>query len=252
VGYGWRCFKFSLNQMNKALQRVSQFSEYNVQVLSQWFERVSKMPGVNQIFKRIASTSDKEQIEDYIAEIRYALVFAGLDYEIEIEPLGRKGPDLKITQDDYQLFVEVTRFRKVTPELPTLDLSDPQAVLPEYGNPPRDIRKAFQKILNKFSQVDNGESIIAIWNDDEEMEELEVNTAVINLRNDAFEHHLSLPSGLLFVLYGSKWVRAGDNKQLHCFPLHHLSSARQIALQKRLDSSTVSELLQQAFTQTVT
>jgi len=237
--------------MDKVLQKVSQFSEYDTQFLSRWLKRINKMPGANQIFKRIASTSDKEQLEDYIAEIRYALVFAGLEYIVEIEPLGRKGPDLRISQDDHQILVEIMRFRKVTPELPTLDLSDPHAFLPEYGNPPRDIRKAFQKILNKFSQVDSGESIIAIWNDDEEMEELEVNTAVFNLRNDAIEHNLSLPSGLLFVLYGSKWVRAGDNKQLHCFPFRHLSCPRQIALHRRLDSSTVSELLQRALTQTV-
>ena len=52
------------------------------------------MPNVNSKFKRIANASDGEQLDDYLAEIRYALILAGLGFQVVIEPLGKKGPDL--------------------------------------------------------------------------------------------------------------------------------------------------------------
>jgi hypothetical protein len=141
------------------------------------------------------------------------------------------------------------RFRKVFPGPPMLDLSDEKLLLPEYGNLPRDIRKAFEKIMAKSRQVDSEQGIIAIWNDDEELEDAEVETAIINIRNDAIQQIMSLPSGLLFVLYGSKWIRAGDDKQLYCFPVRDPTEPYQIMLQRELNSSTVNELVERALAQ---
>jgi hypothetical protein len=45
------------------------------------------MPGSKHLFRRIALTPDKEQLEDYFAEIRFALIFAGLGFQVEIEPM---------------------------------------------------------------------------------------------------------------------------------------------------------------------
>lgn len=233
--------------MDKVLQKVELlFNKHAAQFWFKRFERLQKMPGANQIFKRITAVHDVEQLQDYLIEAVYALAFAGLGFQVEIEPLGRKGPDLKISRDGHEILVEIMRFRKIYPGPPLLDLSDEKAILPEYGNPPRDIRKAFEKILNKFSQLGSDEAIIAIWNDDEDMEELEVKTAVIDLRNDAAENMLSIPNGLLFVLYGSKWVGGRENRQLYCFPLRYLDQPHQLIFQKELDSSTVSRLIQLA------
>ena len=233
--------------MDKALQKIAQFgNQYAIQWVQKQFERIQRMSGANRIFRRIASASDKEQLDDYLAEVLYALVFAGLEFRVEIEPFGSKGPDLKVSRACHSAAVEVTRFRKMYPGPPVLDLEDENLRLPEYGNPPRDIRKAFEKILAKFSQIENEQAIIAIWNDDEDLEELEVATAVNDMRRDAHRRVLSLPSGLLFVLYGSKWVRAGDHKQLYCFPLRHVEQPYQATWQQELDTSTVSELIQRA------
>ena len=233
--------------MHKALQKIELFlGEYAVQSWLKRLERFQKMPGAHQTFKRIGAVQDIEQLEDYLAEVRYALVFAALGFQVEIEPLGRKGPDLRVSRDDHDVFVEIMRFRKIYPGPPLFDLSDKSSISPEYGDIPRDIRKAFEKILKKFSQVGNDESIIAIWNDDEDMEELEVNTAVMNIRRDAVENRLSIPDGLLFVLYGSKWIGGQENRQLYCFPFRFLLQPCQINLQRELDSATLEGLIQLA------
>ena len=233
--------------MDKAIRKVEQL--FNKDIAQFWcprFKRLQLIPGSNRIFKRIASCNDVEQLQDYLIEAVYALSFVGLRFQVEIEPLGQKGPDLKIIRDDHQVLVEITRFRKIYQGPPVLDLSNENAILPIYGNPTRDIRKAFEKIVRKFTQVSNEEAIIALWNDDEDMEELEVRTAVAYLRNDATEGRINLPSGLLFILYGSKWVGGVGNRQLYCFPLQYLHKPHHITLQQELNTSHVSHLIQRA------
>jgi len=107
--------------VDKALQKVEQL--FNKDIAQFWhprFKRLQLIPGVNRIFKRIASCKDIEQLQDYLTEIRYTLVFVGLRFQVEIEPLGPKGPDLKIIRDGHQILVEITRFRKIYPGPPIL------------------------------------------------------------------------------------------------------------------------------------
>ncbi len=232
--------------MDKALATVKQLlGEQAAQWYRKYFERVQQMPRANRVFGRIASAIDKEQLADYLVEIHYALIFSGLSFQVEFEPSGSKGPDLGITRDGQPTIVEITRFRKIYPGPPVLDLSDENLILPEYGNPPRDIRKAFQKILLKFPQVSNQPGIIAIWNDDEDLEEAETETAVSDLRSDASRGIRSLPNGLLFVLYGSKWI---GNKQLYCFPVRHLDQPHQ-TWREELERATVAGLIRRALSQ---
>jgi hypothetical protein len=207
--------------MDKALAHLhnifgAQVAEWH----AQYFKRIQAIPNAKSVFDRISSTSDKEQIEDYLAEIRFALIFLGLRFEVTFEPFGKQGPDLQVKRDNHQMIVEVMRFRKVYPGPSALNLEDENLDLPIYGNPPRDVRKSFEKILSKFRQVNGQYSIIAIWNDDEDLEEVEVRTAANEISNDVGNDILSIPHGLLFILYGSKWI--GRNKQLHCFPFRIL------------------------------
>ena len=175
------------------------------------------MPRSNRVFARIAAASDKEQLEDYLAEVRYALIFCGLGFEVTIEPGGNKGPDLSISRDGHSAVVEIMRFRKVYSGPPS-GSADEDFLLLEYGNPGRDTRKAFEKILRKFSRVDGKRAVIAVWNDDGDLEELEVEAAVKDLGEDASRGVLSLPFDLLSVLYGSRWLNVTGGKQLYCFP----------------------------------
>jgi hypothetical protein len=74
--------------MDKALANVKQLlGEQAAQWYRKYFERVQQMPGANRVFGRIASAIDKEQLADYLVEIQYALIFAGLSFQVEFEPL---------------------------------------------------------------------------------------------------------------------------------------------------------------------
>jgi hypothetical protein len=204
------------------------------------------MPGANGLFRRVASAGHSDQLADYLAEVRYALIFAGLHFDVHIEPLGRQGPDLKVSRDDHEAFVEVTGFQKVSSGPPPLDPSDENLVLQVYGNPLRDLQKTFEKLVAKFRQVQDAQTIIAIWNDDGDLEELEVQAAVMSLQEDATRGILLLSSSIIFVLYGSPWIRAGDHKQLHCFTLHIADQSCQLAWKHELEGSHVTGLVQDA------
>ena len=197
--------------MDKALQRVSQLcNNSDIPFFHKQFERLQRMPGANRLFGRIASSSNRDQLEDYLAEVRYALVCAGLGFQVAVEPFGSKGPDLSISRDGHRAIVEIMRFRKIYPGPPQLGSSDENLRLPEYGSPPRDIRKAFEKFLAKFPQVAGEQAIIAIWNDDGDLEELEVRTAVNDLCNDADRGIQVTPAWAIICLV---WLSVGTRKR---------------------------------------
>jgi len=177
----------------------------------------SRMPGAPRKLSRIAHAADSEQLADYLAEIGFALIFAALGFTVEIEPLGNKGPDLRISRDGRSSMVEVLRFKHVYPGPPEFKETD--LFLASYGNTRRDSLKALQKMQDKFRQLASGDSFLAIWNDDGDMEEADVLTAAHMLRDDTEAGILQLPPGLAFILYGSAWVRSSNNQQLYCFPL---------------------------------
>ena len=208
--------------MQKAIENTKfLLGEASISWAQRWFEWAQDIDRSNRVFRRIASAKDKEQLQDSIIEIQYALIFAGLDFSVEFEPLGNRGPDLGINRNSNKAVVEIMRFRKVNEDLPVLNIDNENFVLPEYGNVPRDVRKSFNKILAKFRQVENQKGIIAIWNDDEELEEIEVMESVYNIRKDVNHGVLETPDDLLFALYGSKWIGAGK-RQLYCFPFQNL------------------------------
>jgi hypothetical protein len=145
--------------MEKALQNIRRLLGEEASMF--WrnrLERIQQMPGASRKFKRIAAAPDKEQLDDYLAEVLYALAFAGLGFQVEAEPLGEKGPDFRIARDNHSTFLEITRFRRIHPGPPTISLSDKEFqnntfLLEEYGNPARDVAKAFDKIMDKLRQV---------------------------------------------------------------------------------------------------
>jgi len=171
--------------MQKAIENIRLIlGEQSATLAQRWFERAQDITKVNRAFRRIESTKDKEQLLDYLAEMRYALFFIGLGFEVGFEPAGNRGADLGIARDGEKAVVEIMRFRKINSDLQLLNLDDENLILPKYGNIPRDIRKAFDKILGKFRQIESQKGIIAIWNDDEELEEIETSAAVYDICND--------------------------------------------------------------------
>jgi hypothetical protein len=205
--------------------------------------RFSALPGAERKLRRLATASSHEQVADYLAEITYAMVDNHTGFQTEVEPEGDAGVDLRIGRDSLSLYVEITRFRPVNPGPAPIRSSETDPVLEVYGNPERDVRKAFQKIRDKFRQVKPHSAVIAVWNDDPDLEELEVEGAIRDLREDDAEGRLTLPPGLVAAVYGSAWRRMPDGKQFYCFPLHDPARPEAASLCSRLEGASVRAAL---------
>lgn len=228
------------NYLDEALRRVSILDHtLNVRVYRMRFNKIVSMQGSERLFHRIALAVDYENLLDYMAEVNYALIFAGLRFQVQIEPFGSKGADLGISRDNQTEAVEVTRFRPMYPGPVLSDNNDAVDYLPQYGNPERDTSKAISKISGKFEQCDDKVSIIAIWNDDQDMEEIEVGAAAEHLRSMPLE----LPAKLSFIVYGSEWVL---NQQLYCFPVRHPLPKYLTLWQEEICKHSVSDHIQRA------
>lgn len=233
--------------MDSALQKVADLLGSGAShSLRTCFARIAMMPGARGLFRRIVSAAGVEDLRDYLAEARYALLFAGLEFEVAIEPHGRKGPDLSISRDGEITLVEVTRFRTVHVGPLAASTGDLPEILPVYGDPLRDIRKARAKVQGKFGQLLSGAGIIAIWNDDGDLEELEMREAVRELIADASSGAHSLPAGLELVLYGSEFWNAGRQQQFYLFPVREASQESGGSWQAVLEASTADELIRRA------
>lgn len=214
--------------------------------LEPFLARVEKMEGAGRLFKRIADAGDVDAMDDHLATAQYALMFAGLAFEVVVEPTGREGPDLSIARDGHSAAVEVTRFRKmhegpsiaVPPNMPD--------ILLEYGEPLRDIRKVRDKVISKFRQLHEGTGIIAIWNDDGDLEELEAYEGVAEIAHEAMTGVLSVPPGLFLVAYSTHWVNPGPRQQVHCFELQPNCPPHLRQWKAALEASLVRDLMQRA------
>jgi hypothetical protein len=232
--------------MKKVLYKATELGCGSPITLERKLRRLQQMPGASRLLTRLASASDKEQFQDYLAELRYALIFAGLQFQVEIEPLGSKGPDLQISRDGHQSVVEVTRFREIYPGPPLVDPDSHDFLLVKYGNVERDTRKFLEKIIGKFTQVKDQDAIIALWNDEEELEGQEATEAMPGLFNGV----VSIPQGISFVLYAGGWETIRDRQEFRCFPLTSNQKPHHKAWQRELIRSTVRELIERALAQT--
>lgn len=231
--------------MKKVMDKATKLGYSNPLALERRLRRLQQMPGSSRLLKRLASASDKEQFEDYLAELQYALIFTGLQFQVEIEPFGRKGPDLRILRDGQQSVVEVTRFRKQYSGPPLVDYNSQDFLLEEYGNVERDIRKSLEKIIGKFTQVKDQDAIIALWNDEGDLEELEVLEAISVLLDDVNQGTGSIPKGLSFVVYAGQ-CPIRNRQEFLCLPLPDNQKPHHKAWQRELISSTVRELIERA------
>lgn len=199
--------------MTGALQRIETLCGHEGAVQAErWLIAAAAWPSSSAFLHAVETAADKDVLRDHFATLRYALVFRGLGFSPTFEPTGRTGPDLSVSRDAVTATVEVSRFtamnegpRPITPE----ELNSESFILEPYGNPRRDIPKCVRKVRDKFRQTTAALSLIAVWNDDEALEDVEMVQAIRELRHDA-----NAPSGLQYVIYGSRW-----EQRLHCLPM---------------------------------
>ncbi len=202
--------------VTKAMQRIrALYADTAALEFEIWFSKVLKWPNAAALFHSFAVATDRQTLLDHLATLRYSLIFGYLGFAPSFEPTGKKGPDLLITRDGTSATVEVTRLRPMNPGPPALSEEECQSgeVLEPYGDPCRDINRSFGKVLGKFKQAIAPHSIIAVWNDDDALEELEMSMAVRDLWQVP-----DLPTGLDFVIYGSPWI-SSVHLHLHTFPM---------------------------------
>jgi len=233
--------------VDRVLQRIQALvGKQRAKASEPTFARLSQMPGANRLFKRIAYARDAQQLDDYRAEILYALMFAGLAFDVVIEPKGAKGPDLSICRNGCSAAVEVTRFRKMHEGPPMASPSDMPEILQLYGDPLRDVRKVREKVTSKFRQLREGTGIIAIWNDDGDLENLEACQGVAEIARDAVTGVLKVPPDVFLVIYASEEMNISEQQQIYCFELRPECPDYQRKWVNELEASSVRQLLRQA------
>jgi hypothetical protein len=196
----------------RAVERINEVCDArSALAYRDWIQAAAGWPGSDALFDRIGRADGEGQVLDHLAELRYALVFRHLGFAITIEPQGQKGPDLEVSRGGLSAVVEVTRFRPMNPGPADSDGES----LSAYGDVARDVTKSVEKLAGKFGQLDGERSIIAFWNDDDALEELEMSMAASVLSGAP-----DTPESLQFVLFGSAW--SSPARQLHCFPMRDL------------------------------
>lgn len=174
--------KKALDNLEQLLPKTS-FGGWNFgQDLKSWeicFTIIQPMLGASKKFKTIANERDVEQLLDTLAEIKFAVIFNQLGFQVEIEPFFEDNyalphPDLIISKDNHSSIVEVKRFRPPGPNSPGKRMQNipndipNDYVFPEIGDPIKDLQKIFNEVEKKFRQT-GSEGIIAIWNSNDEL-----------------------------------------------------------------------------------
>jgi len=182
-----------------------------------------------------------ELVVDFIGiRIWFAVFFSVLGFQVAIEPSGKAGPDIEVTENDHGAIVEVTRFRRVYEGPPEICTDDERPMLVKYGDSRRDTEKAYNKIVGKFPQISEvvHTSIIALWNSDGDLEEIEMEEAIRHLRRDSEEHKISIPNNLAFVLFGP-W-----DGQLLCFPVRSNLAPYERGWMQKIEEMTVGQFIE--------
>lgn len=197
-----RIINNAINNIHKSFKELDKL--YTIKCI----RFIAAFKNSNPILKRISNAKDIESINDCIVEMEFAIYFYSLNFMVEFEPLGKKGPDLMISKENNSCHVEITRFRKMYP-------GPSHSEFQQYGNSERDTQKAFNKIINKFEQLKYHPSILAIWNDDGDLEDTEVKFAIQELLTIS---HYNIPRSFKFILYSSNWCTI-DNTNIYCYPI---------------------------------
>ena len=197
--------------------------------------------------KRFSEVRTNEDALDLAAECYFALIFEGLDFAVAFEPTGARGPDLLIERDGKTVYVDVTRFRPTvaTPGPPSITHPDESLELEEYGNVEQDIAKVRSKFLEKLSQIREagGDGIVAFWNDNDRLEELEHDSAIRSIQSDLQKGIQESSGRILFAVFRWGWTSSRNRQELFCVPLTDLAE-RFRTWCKLLESSSVQNLLE--------
>jgi len=191
-------------------------------------DTVKKMKGVEGLFKDALNFNDT-RMPDFIVELLFASYFCKEGYTVEFisRSESEKTPDLLITKNEFRGFVEIKHIHKKHDGPGVVVLKDLNEIpedelLEEYGDHVRDERYCRDKILEgflqiqKFSGLTNTDAIIiAIWNSDEDLDDLNMKFAISNLIEERSEFD-NIPNKK-WIVFGSPWFSLRKNSQFHIY-----------------------------------
>lgn len=189
--------------MENALRNVAR--HLGAETVEAWrdrLERAQGMPSAAAKFDRIAGAPDRRRLEDTLAEILFALVFAGFGLDVEFQPPGGPGPDLLVSRGGRDPFgVEVVRLSALRGSGGAGHASDPSGF--------------FLELVDRFQQAGGMGSVLAVWGDESGADQETVAQELASLCADA-ARRASLPEDVSYVLYGARWISPGA-QLLKCF-----------------------------------
>ena len=130
--------------------------------------------------------------------------------------------------------------------MPVFDFSDPNPMLADLGDPLPDVRRAYDKIRGKMSQLNRRPGAIAVWNDDEVLDDFHCRTAIHWVERDLETGLAASAEHLELVLYLSNWVLCTDCADLSAWTVQPLPAQWVRVWQERLDRENSRTALQAA------
>ena len=186
---------------------------------------VKKLEGANSIFKDALKFNDS-RIKDFIIELSFALYFYEANFIVVFVPRSdkEKTPDLFISNSEFHGFVEIKHIHKKHDGLKMVlpNESDSSVEFEKYGDPIRDERYCRDKILEGFQQIQNFSGlkktdfmVVAIWNSDADLEDIDMELCINHLIEEKNEF-ANIPNPKCIV-YGSDWHSIRKKTQFHVF-----------------------------------
>lgn len=209
---------------------------------------VSALPNGERIARKVVRAGDTEEVRDILAEARFALALVGFGFGVGVEPLGKAGPDLDVELDGQRLLLEVTRLR-LKRQMPVFDFSDPNPMLAELGDPLPDVRRAYDKTRGKLSQLNRKPGAIAVWNDDEVLDDAHCRTAIHWVQKDLEAGAAPSAERLELVLYLSNWISCADHADLSAWAVQPSPASWVLEWIERLDRKDSRAALNAALVQ---
>jgi hypothetical protein len=210
--------------IEKAIQRLTELTDIRTgRLFDRKFRAIARLDGSELKFRRFARASHIEELSDLNAELTFALLFVGLGFGVAFEPTGDKGPDLSICKDSQSAHVEVKRFRQgttATPQKPAT--TDDPLIFRPYGQPEKDTDKVRSELYKKFRQVAGHDGILAVWCDDDDLDYLEHEFAVNDMRRDAESNLQRIPENVLFSIFAGNWHSCSTGQEVYCRPFRPL------------------------------
>jgi hypothetical protein len=183
---------------------------------------VKQFKGAKSFFKDALGFDD---IRDFIATLIFASYFHHAEYIVEFVPRSKeKTPDLFIANSEFRGFVEVKHIHKKHdgPKTALPKGLNKKNILEEYSNPLRDEKYCRDDIIKGFKQIQNFSGlkktdtmIVAIWNSDEDLDELDMKFSISHLIEERNEFE-NMPNPK-WIVYCSDWYSPKENSRFHIF-----------------------------------